>query len=74
MYVCTNATILQCGGRAYEKQIRFWRPDPEAINLFSCSTHLSMEFQLLINVEIVKVSGKFWFKTQKIVIYPAHEC
>ena len=34
---------------------------------------LSMKFQLLINVEIAKISGKFWFKTQKLVIFPAHK-
>ena len=33
---------------------------------------LSMKFQLLINVEIVKTSPKFRFNTQQLVIYPAH--
>ena len=49
-------------------------PGPEVIKLFSSSAQLSMKFQLLINVEIVKISGKFRFKTQKLVIYPAHKC
>ena len=31
-------------------------------------TRLNMKFQLLINVEIVKISGKFRFKTQKLLI------
>ena len=35
---------------------------------------LSMKFQPLINAEIVKNHGKFRFKTQKLVIYPAHKC
>ena len=44
---------------------------PEVIKLFSISAQLSMKFQLLINVEIIKISGKFRFKTRKLVIYPA---
>ena len=50
-------------------------PGPQVIKLFSSSVKLSMKFQLhvLINIEIVKISGKFRFKTQKLVIYPAHE-
>ena len=47
---------------------------PEVIKLFSISAQLSMTFQLLINVEIIKISGKFRFKTQKLVIYPAIKC
>ena len=43
---------------------------PEVIKRFSSSTQLSLKFQLLINVEIVKKFGKFMFKTQKLVIYP----
>ena len=50
------------------------RPGPEAIKLFSSSAQLSMKFQLLINVEIIKISGKFRFKTEKLVIYPANKC
>ena len=30
-------------------------PGPEAIKLFSCSTQLSMKFQLLINAKILKI-------------------
>ena len=33
-----------------------------------------MKFELLINVEIVKISGKFGLKTKKLVIHPAHKC
>ena len=43
----------------------------EVIKLFSSSAQMSMKFQLLINVEIVKNCGKFRFKTQNLVIYPA---
>ena len=46
----------------------------EVIKLFLSSAQLSMKFQLLINAEIVKISGKFKFKTQKLVIYPSHKC
>ena len=43
---------------------------------FSSSAQLSMKFQLhvFINAEIVKISGKFRFKTQNLVIYPAGKC
>ena len=47
------------------------KPGPEVIKLFSSSAQLSMNFQLLINAEIVKISGKCRFKPQKLVIYPA---
>ena len=49
-------------------------PGFEVIKLISSSAQLSMKFQLLINVEIIKISGKFRFKTKKLVIYPAHKC
>ena len=49
-------------------------PDPEVIKLFSSSAQLSMKFQLLINVEIVKISGELRFKSHKLVIYPADKC
>ena len=49
-------------------------PGPEVIKLFSSSAQLSMKFQLLINAEIVKISGKFRFNPQKLVIYPADKC
>ena len=49
-------------------------PGPEVIKLLSSSTQLSMKFQVLINVEIVKNCGKFRFTTQKLVIYPANKC
>ena len=48
-------------------------PGPQVIKLFSSSVKRSMKFQLLINFQIVKISGKFRLKTQKLVIYPAHE-
>ena len=50
------------------------KPGPEVIKLFSGSAQLSMKFQLLINAEIVKISGKFRFIPQYLVIYPAHKC
>ena len=39
-------------------------PGSEVIKLFSSSTQLSMKVQLLINIEIIKISGNFRFKTQ----------
>ena len=50
------------------------KPGFEVIKPFSSSDQLSMKFQLFINVEIVKISGKFRFNTQQLVIYPAHKC
>ena len=50
------------------------QPCPKVIELFSGSPQLSMKFQLLINVEIVKIRGNFKFKTQKQIIYGAHKC
>ena len=50
------------------------RPDAVIIKLFSSSAQLSMKFQLLINAEMVKISGKFRFIPQELVIYPAHKC
>ena len=38
------------------------RSGPEVIKLFSCSTQLSMKFQMLINVKVIKISRKFRFK------------
>ena len=49
------------------------KPGPEVIKLFSCSAQLSMKFQLLINVEIVKITGKFRFRSHNLVIYPANK-
>ena len=34
-------------------------PGSEVIKLFSCSTQLSMKFQLLININIAKIKGFF---------------
>ena len=45
-----------------------FQPGPEVITKFSCSTQLSMKFQLLTNVEIVEISGKFRFSTQQLVL------
>ena len=49
-------------------------PGPEVIKLFSSSAQLSMKFQILINVEMVEISGKFRISTQQLVIYPANKC
>ena len=51
-----------------------YQPGPKVIKLFSSSAQLSMKFQLLINADIVKISGKFRFISHKLVIYPANKC
>ena len=56
-----------------EPLLHFGHPGPEVIKLFSSSAQLSMKFQLLINVEMVKISGKFRFIAQYLVIYPANK-
>ena len=48
-------------------------PGPNVIKRFSRSAQLSMKFHLLINVKIIKISGKFRFKTKKLAIYPANK-
>ena len=51
----------------FEKFIRnsFSRPGPEVIKLFSCSTQLSMNFFLLINVEMPTIVGISTFMSMK---------
>ena len=41
------------------------RPEPEDIELFSCSTQLSMEFFLLINVKMPTTVGILTFMDRK---------
>ena len=47
---------------------------PEVIKLFSSSTRLSMEFELLIIHEITKFGCNFMFRLPKPVINPANKC
>ena len=49
-------------------------PGLGVIKLFSSSAQLSMKFKLLIDIELVNISGKSRFQTQILVIYPAHKC
>ena len=41
------------------------KPGPEVIKLFSCSTQLSMEFFLLINVKMPTIVGILTFMSGK---------
>ena len=41
------------------------RPGPEVIKLFSCSTQLSIEFFLLINVKMPTIVGILRFMSRK---------
>ena len=41
------------------------RPGPEVINLFSCSTQLSINFFLLINVKMPTTVGILTFMSRK---------
>ena len=47
---------------------------PRFINLFPCSTQLSMKFKFLVNTEIAQINGNFLFRPSKPVIYPAVKC
>ena len=47
---------------------------PEVIQLFSCSTQLSMKFQLLIKTKIQTNEEVSCFKSFRCCIYHANKC
>ena len=51
-----------------------WKPGPEGIKLFSCSTQLSMKFQLLIKAKIPTNEEVSCFKSLRCCIYHANKC
>ena len=57
-----------------QQNVSGYSPGLEVINLFSSSAQLSMKFQLLVNVELVEISGKLELSIQQLVIYPAYKC
>ena len=50
-----------------------FRPGPEVIKLFSCSTQLSMKFFLLINVKMPTIVGIVTFMSRKNSIFGLSE-
>ena len=44
-------------------------PAPEVIKFISCSTQLSMKFQLLIKANMLKIKDLFCYQTLKSCIY-----
>ena len=64
----------QCNIRRQKRYIGALLARFEVIELFSCSTQLSMNFKVLIHTETAKINGKFGFKSQKLAIYPADKC
>ena len=48
-------------------------PGPEVIKLFSCSTQLSMEFQMLIKPRMLKNKRFSCFQQLRCCIYHAHK-
>ena len=46
-------------------QIPGWKPGPEVIKLFPCSTQLSMKFFLLINIKMPTIVGILTFMSRK---------
>ena len=51
-----------------------YRPGPEVVKLFSCSTQLSLKFEFLRDVIVAKINEFLRFKSSKSVIYLAHKC
>ena len=47
---------------------------PEVIKLFSCSTQLSMKFELLTKTKIRTNIEDSCFKSLRCCIYPANQC
>ena len=60
-------TRKQETGKLHENQVsnNCMKPDPEFIKPFSCSTQLSMNFFLLINVKMPTIVGILTFKSRK---------
>ena len=69
-----SIVIIVIYGHYYVRFVLHKCSGPEVITLFLSSAQLSMKFQLLINVEIVEISGKLGLSTQQLVIYPAYKC
>ena len=67
---------MESGPRFKVSSERLEKPriKPTDLAPFSCSTQLSIKFKLLINIEIVTISGKFRLKSKNPVIYPANKC
>ena len=49
------------------------KPDPEAISLFSCSTELSMEFQMLIKTKMLNYTDFSCFQALRFCTYHAYK-
>ena len=61
---CDETALGETGNNV--GMVRFHeRPGPEVIKLFSCSTQLSMEFFLLINVKMPTIVGILTFMSGK---------
>ena len=58
--------------KTYTTKRRSYRPD--VLNLFSCSTQLSMKFQLLIKTKIPTNKVVPCFKSLRCCIYPTNKC
>ena len=49
-------------------------PGPEVIKLFSCSTQLSIKFELLISMKISRNSAVFRARISLECYFPVHKC
>ena len=47
---------------------------PKVIKVFSCSSQLSMKFQMLIHIKILRNSFFLGSDKHRMLVYPAHKC
>ena len=59
----------QCGEKNLSKG---FMTRPQVMKICSCSTHMSIEFDLLKNTEIAKLNGNFRFKSPKASHFPCY--
>ena len=65
---------MQLKGLIYKKIVYTkLKPGPKVIKLFSCSTQLSMKFQMLIKTKILTNKEVSCFKSLRCCIYPTHK-
>ena len=52
---------------------RVVKPGPKVIKLFSCSTHLSMKFGMLINLKLLTIANSFYLYIAEHEIFSANK-
>ena len=69
---CTCSVTLPQGAVGWSAVMVL--PGPEVIKLFTCSTQLNIEFQMLIKTEMLKSKDFSCFQTLIFCIYHAYKC